>query len=186
MPYKDPELARAANRKSYLKHRAARLEKCRQYYEVNREAKLEYFKSRYRQNPAHVRKICKRWEQANKDKINEAKRQHRKDDPSCAIACNLRSRLTVALRRCNALKSVHLIELLGCSLDELISWLEARFYGGMNWDNYGKWHVDHIQPCSSFDLTSLEEQRRCFHYTNLQPLWALDNLRKGAQLVVVG
>jgi len=52
----------------------------------------------------------------------------------------------------------------------------------MNFDNYGKWHLDHIKPCASFDLSKPEEQQKCFHYTNLQPLWAKDNLTKGAKI----
>ena len=51
----------------------------------------------------------------------------------------------------------------------------------MSWDNYGDWHVDHIRPCASFDLTNEDEQRICFHYKNLQPLWGPDNLEKGAK-----
>jgi hypothetical protein len=56
----------------------------------------------------------------------------------------------------------------------------------MNWKNYGKgegkWNIDHILPCASFDLTQESEQHRCFHYNNLQPLWEIDNLKKGAKL----
>ena len=51
----------------------------------------------------------------------------------------------------------------------------------MSWGNYGKWHVDHIRPCASFNLVNEEEQKKCFHYTNLQPLWAKDNLSKGSK-----
>ena len=72
------------------------------------------------------------------------------------------------------------VTLLGCSKVELKQYLEGKFTFGMNWKNYGfGWHIDHIKPCSKFDLARLEEQRRCFHYTNLQPLWARENLSKG-------
>ena len=48
-----------------------------------------------------------------------------------------------------------------------------------SWDNYGAWHIDHRRPCASFDLSDLNEQRKCFHFSNLQPLWAIDNIHKG-------
>ena len=70
------------------------------------------------------------------------------------------------------------MELIGCTREKLIEHLENQFLPGMSWENYGKWHVDHIKPCSMFDFTDLEEQKRCFHYSNLQPLWAKDNLSK--------
>ena len=72
------------------------------------------------------------------------------------------------------------MELVGCSIPDLIKHLESKFQEGMNWSNYGfyGWHIDHIRPCSSFNLLNEEEQKQCFHYTNLQPLWAKDNLQK--------
>ena len=78
------------------------------------------------------------------------------------------------------------IDLLGCSVEELRIHLEAQFVEGMNWENYGLygWHIDHIRPCSSFDLTDAEQQRICFHYTNMQPLWAKDNLKKSDKFQV--
>ena len=72
--------------------------------------------------------------------------------------------------------------LLGCSLEELIVFIEKKFKKDMSWDNYGKWHVDHIKPIAKFDLTDKEQQKKCFHYTNLQPLWAIENLKKGSRL----
>ena len=70
------------------------------------------------------------------------------------------------------------MKLLGCSLDFLKQYLEFQFKKGMSWSNYGKWHIDHIKPCASFDLSKPNEQHKCFNYINLQPLWAIDNLRK--------
>ena len=71
------------------------------------------------------------------------------------------------------------INLLGCTIQEARNHIEKQFIDGMSWENYGKWHIDHIKPCASFDLTKENDQRKCFHYTNLQPLWAKDNLVKG-------
>lgn len=69
-------------------------------------------------------------------------------------------------------------ELVGCSWRELKAHIESMFKDGMNWDNRSSWHIDHIKPCALFDLTKTDEQRKCFHFTNLQPLWAAENLRK--------
>ena len=82
------------------------------------------------------------------------------------------------IKRQGALKAGSTAELLGCNKNELASHLETQFTEGMSWDNYGKWHIDHIKPIVSFDLTDPRQQKECFNYTNLQPLWAEDNLRK--------
>jgi hypothetical protein len=84
-------------------------------------------------------------------------------------------------------KSHTLFKLLGCNINQLIAHLEFQFKEGMNWTNYGngwhgrgmkEWHIDHIIPCASFNLTNNEELEKCFHYTNLQPLWAQENWSK--------
>ncbi len=97
---------------------------------------------------------------------------------------NLRGRLRKVIKRCrlgDPTTRLKTIELVGCSKSELIKHLERKFLPGMSWDNYGfhGWHIDHIVPCSAFNFEDPEQQRACFHYTNLQPLWALDNMRKG-------
>lgn len=90
----------------------------------------------------------------------------------------LRSRLNCAIKDNKGGSS---IEDLGCSIEELKTHLESKFQEGMTWDNHTKdgWHIDHIIPLSSFDLTIPEELKKACHYTNLQPLWAKDNLSKG-------
>lgn len=70
---------------------------------------------------------------------------------------------------------------LGYSPAELVGHLESQFSGGMEWANYGLWHVDHIRPCAGFDQTDPDQFRDCWALSNLQPLWAADNLRKGAR-----
>ncbi len=71
---------------------------------------------------------------------------------------------------------------LGCSVDKLKKHLESRFRFGMTWENYGMWHIDHIRPLASFDLTDRVQFLQACHYTNLQPLWAPENLGKGARV----
>ena len=90
---------------------------------------------------------------------------------------NLRNRLRDVIKK--GFKKSGALDLLGCSIDEFKDYMAAQFSEGMSWDNHGEWHIDHIKPCTSFDLTKEAEQRVCFHYTNMQPLWARDNLAKG-------
>ena len=72
---------------------------------------------------------------------------------------------------------------MGCTIKELKQHLESKFVDGMTWDNRSEWHIDHKIPCSSFDLSKKEEQQKCFHYNNLQPLWAIDNLKKSNKIL---
>ena len=102
-----------------------------------------------------------------------------KIDPNFKLRKNLRTRLYQAITSQRAKKSNRTMVLVGCTVPFLRGYLEAKFKEGMTWENYGTWHVDHIKPCASFNLTEKEEQEKCFHYTNLQPLWALENIKKG-------
>lgn len=104
-------------------------------------------------------------------------------DPSTKIARNLRVRLRRAVNGIN--RSAAMLRLLGCDLETLKKHLEGQFSDEMSWGNYGYrgWHIDHRRPCSSFDLTDPEQQRACFHYSNLQPLWRVENQSKGAKWV---
>ena len=95
----------------------------------------------------------------------------------------LRSRVAAAMRRAGLRKSERTIQLLGCTWQQLKTHLEGQFEAGMRWEDRGRlWHVDHIVPCSKFDLSKVEQQRLCFHFTNLQPLWKSDNLRKATRI----
>ena len=94
---------------------------------------------------------------------------------------NFAQRLRCALNRQDAQKTSNTFALIGCSIEFLMAHLEGQFQPGMTWENWSVlgWHVDHIRPCASFDLSDPKQQKECFHYTNLQPLWAEDNLAKG-------
>lgn len=108
-------------------------------------------------------------------------RERRKRDPIFKLLAYVRGRIRGALTRKYLRKNTKTEQLLGCSVQELKDHLEFQFKDGMNWDNFGQWHVDHIKPCCSFDLSKTEEQKICFHYTNLQPLWAVENFKKGGR-----
>ena len=139
-----------------------------EYYHKNkerlREKKSQYSKKYYKRNKYKYRA----WRKAYVNKSPENK---------------LRARLGVMLcyyiKKVNSKKQSSILDYIGCSTGELRVYLESKFTEGMSWDNYGKWHIDHIKPCSSFNHANNEEVKKCWHYTNLQPLWALDNMRKG-------
>lgn len=109
----------------------------------------------------------------------------RSKDPAFSITSSLRTRLKNAVHACKGVKADKTLNILGCTVSFFREYLEERFTEGMTWENYGNkkgvrcWHLDHIKPCDAFDLTKEEDQRLCFHYFNLQPLWADDNISKG-------
>jgi hypothetical protein len=107
-----------------------------------------------------------------------------KTDSFLKLKYNIRRRTLLAIEKGQGKKQGSTIELIGCSWEQVQEHLKSTMYGGMTWDDYlnGKAHVDHIIPISSFDLTTLEGQKKASHYTNLQLLWAEDNLKKGAKL----
>ena len=119
------------------------------------------------------------------DKARKYRSEYDKDrrirDPQYKLTRNLRSLTYQYLKRKKGEKKDKFIDLIGCNLENLKIHLEKKFLHGMTWDNYGEWHVDHIIPCAAFNLSIEEEQKRCFHFTNLQPLWAKDNLSKGGR-----
>jgi hypothetical protein len=146
-------------------------------YKKWREKNKEYDKQRQARWRSENLEYGKVWEFENKNKRKEQKTLWLNKNPARKIAANLRTRLYHAII---GRKSASTMELVGCSIDKLKQHLESKFTEGMSWDNYGKWHVDHIKPCASFDLSDPQQQRLCFNYKNLQPLWAADNLSKGA------
>ena len=129
-------------------------------------------------NPKKSKKSIKTWAQNNKKERNQYAKKRRDSNPQWLILNRLRSRFDKVLN--GTIKTDSTMSLLGCSRQKLVQHIEEQFTEGMSWDKMGLngIHIDHIIPCASFDLTDPEQQRECFHYTNLQPLWAKDNLRK--------
>ena len=114
-------------------------------------------------------------------KYKNFKKWHKKAyeaNPQYRVRCILHKNLISALKRQKANKSSKTIKLLGLNYKEFKEYFEKLFRKGMNWENHGEWHIDHIVPCAKFDLTNPEHQKICFNYKNLQPLWAIENLKK--------
>ena len=168
-------------KKYYEENKTELLKKCKEY--CNRpeikKIKSENDKIYCALHRKEITTKHAQWVKKNKKNRTVYKSKYEKQrklhDISYKILCNLRSRLNLAIKGYH--KST--LKLLGCSIKVLRKHLQSKFQPGMSFSNYGKWHVDHIKPCASFDLSKPEEQLLCFHYTNLQPLWAIDNLRKG-------
>lgn len=118
----------------------------------------------------------------NRKKYRDYTRNRKNKDPDFKLRKSLSSRMRRALSQQYSHKAKQTMELIGCTVADLKKYLEIRFEPGMSWNNYGSrgWTIDHIIPCASFDLTQPEEQKKCFHYTNLQPMWWLDNSKKNS------
>ena len=175
-------------KKYFLKNKERILKKSRELKKKKWKTDIEYREK--------TKKIHEKWKNKNrsyyleyqknyeKNRTLEQKRKRKlaikkriKNDPSTKLAMNIRRRVLLALKGSHKAKPT--IKLLGCTIEELWQHFESKFQHGMTRENHGKWHVDHIKPCASFDLTDPKQQEECFHYTNLQPLWAEQNLKKG-------
>jgi hypothetical protein len=169
----------------YVKNKDKILHTSKIQYQKNKEYYEEYRKIWYQKNKEKHSNTNKRWYINHKKDINKKQRKKRNFDINYKILVNLRRRLHHAIYSKNINKIYHTIELLGCTIDELKQHLEKQFKEGMSWDNYGKngWNIDHIIPCAVFDFSDPVEQKQCFHYSNLQPLWWLDNIQKSNKIV---
>jgi len=163
----------------------------------------EHSKEYYQRTKAKHLLISKQWREKNKDRkypkysCPEKKAFRYKQDrlarykkiretPELRMRENLRSRIRIAVIRNYKASSTR--NLIGCSVAELRKHIEAQWVLGMNWDNYGAkgWHIDHIKPIASFDLSDPAQQLECFNFKNLQPLWARDNLIKSDKWIPTG
>jgi hypothetical protein len=113
--------------------------------------------------------------------VVKRQRQRYQTDPEYMLLIRLRSRIRYAVRAGAAQKKGNCRTLIGCNATEFCSYIESLFAPGMSWQNKQEWHIDHIIPVSAFDLTSEEGQQAAFHYTNMRPLWAHENIKKGAK-----
>jgi hypothetical protein len=191
-------------RKERARYRDENRDKIREanrlFRESNRERLREYHKELYhsrkedvdyiirrkqhalklRQQPEHKEK-SREYQRANRTRINKRMREYYKD-PNKKLRRTISTRILQAVKHgfTEGTKVASSMQLVGCTIDELRDHLESQFTDGMTWDNMGRggWHIDHIIPCSFFDLTKPSHQKLCFNYQNLQPLWEKDNIIK--------
>jgi hypothetical protein len=172
MSNSDPIKRKAYDRAYYQKNK--------DYFESykldHKEENKEYFKEWYLDNKDHRKQYLINNKETIKTVHAKYIRDREKIDPNFRLANRLRARLYKITK--GLVKAGSAVKDLGCSIPDLREHLESKFKEGMDWNNYGAWHIDHIQPLSKFDLTNRTEFLKVSHYSNLQPLWAKDNIVK--------
>jgi len=164
----------------------------KEYYARNKEKIQAYQKSYYQENADKVKQREQAWKKANKESVDaynkhyrdthtkehtEYIRRRRAEDGTYKMICSIRNLLNNAFnKRMKVGKRKQAEEILGCSIEFFIDHLKRQFKDGMTLENHGEWHIDHIIPLSS--ATTEEEVIKLNHYTNLQPLWAKENIQK--------
>jgi hypothetical protein len=174
----------ARSRAYYLAHKEQQTQKMAEWRTANKE-KIRHLNAKYRKNNREkCRKTKEAWGKNNPDKVRVIQTRYAaKKLKACPVFClknRMRVRICQALRSAGAYKSDRTLALIGCTSKQLKKHIESKFLPGMTWSNRRRWHVDHIVPIAAFDILTEEGQRAAFHYTNLQPLWAKDNLKKAA------
>ncbi len=181
----NPDYCKAYSR-TFRKNNPDRVRAYRKSYnEKNPERVLELRKLSHVRRRKKISESNHSWYLRNKSKVRQYKnhyeRERCKTNPSFKIEKRLRNRIVEVLKYQSAVRSARVKELIGCDRPFLVRWIEDQFQDGMTWGNHGNfgWHIDHIKPCASFNLSDSEQQKQCFHYTNLQPLWEIENRVKG-------
>lgn len=165
--------------KYFDKNREKLCSKARDNYNRNKQPYLLRAKQQRESNPEEYKQYQKKWRLENKKYLNEYTLNKLHTDPIFKLKHNLRSRLRKFVKN----RSRSALKYLGCDIKFLIGYFEGKFKDGMTWENHGKvWHIDHILPCRSFNLSKESEIQKCFHYTNLQPLFISENLLKSDKL----
>lgn len=182
---RDPELYRAKKRDYDARNRErvnkTKAEAHRRRVAANPEKYLE--KGRQSRNGENRARYLARRRESNQRRKEAARRYERErwhKDETYRLKCRLRWFLRQQVRKGRQIKTRGAFDLLGCSIPDFRLYLESKFESGMTWENYGKdgWHIDHIMPLAIFDLTNPEHQKRAFHFSNMQPLWAAENMSK--------
>ena len=180
-------------RKRYAKDKEKMIAAACEYSKRNRKKINEANRRRRLQDPEKYNAIARNWYRKAREqgggwmdkrrrRLAEYMRLKRNTDPAFLVADRLRRRINSVLSSAGARKSGRLVTVSGCSVQELVARIEAQFLPGMTWKNRREWHIDHVVPCSAFDLTDESQQAVAFHYKNLRPVWALSNQTKHAKI----
>ena len=163
----------------YLKNKENLSTKNKLHREQNPEKCKKYEKERYAKDPEFYKNKHREYSKNNREKINKYIRERYAANLQFKMECILRARLFVALK--GKQKNDKTIDLIGCTIPELIIHIEKQFKNGMTWVNweYKGWHIDHIKPISKFNLSNKNELLKACNYKNLQPMWSLENHKKG-------
>lgn len=169
--------------KQYRSENAEKIKKHnKKYYNENKETEKNRVRDWVTSNQKKRTEYIKEWKLKNSDKIKKYKKEKYYNDIVYKISCNVRGRILQFLKTKKIIKNSKTFEIVGCSPLFLKEYLENQFTEGMSWDKMGKYiHIDHIIPLSS--VNSKEEIYKLCHYTNLQPLWAEDNVRKSNKII---
>lgn len=163
----------------YKKNRKRLLENGRQYRLKNIKKHLKYDKDRYWSNPEFHRNRWKKYSRTHRATINKTRRERYATDMHYKLKCIIRARLISTIKQDQ--KKGSILNLLGCTIPELKVHIEKQFRPGMTWKNwsYKGWHIDHKKPLASFNLKNQKQLSIACHFTNLQPLWSIENHIKG-------
>jgi uncharacterized Zn finger protein (UPF0148 family) len=176
-------------KRNYYKINFERIsENSKNYYKINSEKIKENTKNYYRANFEKYKEYSKEYREQNFERLKEyTKLNHRyrhRNDSRYKLKCNISSLFGSRLKkRLSSKNGKSTFSFFSYTIEDLIQHLEKQFTEGMTWDNYGKWHIDHIRPDCSFNYKSVkdEEFQKCWALENLQPLWAIDNFSKGGR-----
>ena len=163
----------------------------KRWQEKNKKHLKEYHKQWSKKNREHLREYHAKWREENREDLNEYKRIYEKtkkdSDPSYKLACYTRTAIYTCLKERNINKYKNTFDYLPYTLEDLMEHLQSQFREDMTWDNYGEWHVDHIKPMVSFNISSPEDEefKECWSLNNLQPLWGEENLSKGSTYLLL-
>lgn len=203
---KHRELIRTRKKENHPKIR----EKCREYKARTHERILQKQRDRYWQDHEKTRRLARdrykrtkherkpltpkqkadrseatrRYRERHSDRLRALKKERLALDSGYRFLQLLGRRIRLAIKAQYAEKAFKTEELVGCSMKRLRRHFEKQFIAGMGWHNYGYngWHIDHITPCATFDLSKPDQQKLCFHYRNLRPVWAHENIARGSRI----